>query len=69
MSATTAFSTILDNRKRGAVGDFLAQNIESNSKLSFVSAYFTIYAYEKLRNQLDSVEHWRTYIYQIDGSK
>ena len=75
MSATTAFSTILDNRKRGAVGDFLAQNIESNSKLSFVSAYFTIYAYEKLRNQLDSVEHLKflfgepTFIKSMDPNK
>ena len=40
-------SDIRDNRQRGSVGEFLSQNITPNSELSFVSAYFTIYAYHK----------------------
>jgi hypothetical protein len=44
-------SAIKDNRSRGKVGDFLKDCLKNDSKLSFVSAYFTIYAYEKLKNQ------------------
>ncbi len=50
---------ILDNHAEGKVGDFLARNIEPASKLSFVTAFFTIYAYERLKNNLDSVAHLR----------
>lgn len=39
-------SAIKDNRSRGKVGDFLKGAIKEGSTLSFVSAYFTIYAYE-----------------------
>lgn len=50
-------TSIRDNRQRGSVGNFLKKNIESNSKLSIVSAFFTIYAYQKLKNELDSIDH------------
>lgn len=50
---------IRDNHKRGNVGDFLRKHIKSGSKLSFVSAYFTIYAYHKLKDDLDSIEQLR----------
>lgn len=49
-------SAIRDNRSRGNIGDFLCEKIKDNSKLSFVSAYFTIYAYDKLRDELDNIE-------------
>lgn len=42
-------SGIRDNRDRGTVGDFLKDKIEPGSKLSIVSAYFTIYAFEALK--------------------
>lgn len=48
-------SSIRDNFSNGSVGDFLKNQITSNSNLSFVTAYFTIYAYEKLRPELESV--------------
>lgn len=48
--------SIRDNFSNGSVGEFLADNIENGSNLSFVTAYFTIYAYEKLKPQLDSVK-------------
>jgi len=41
-------SSIRDNQGRGKVGDFLKDKIQAGSKLSIVSAYFTIYAYEHL---------------------
>lgn len=49
-------SSIRDNRTRGSIGDFLCTKIKKNSKLSFVSAYFTIYAYDKLKQKLDSID-------------
>jgi SNF2 family DNA or RNA helicase len=51
--------SIRDNFKNGSVGNYLKENIETNSKLSFVTAYFTIYAYEKLKNELDSIGELR----------
>ena len=52
-------SGIWDNHRRGAIGDFLRERIKPDSRLSFVSAYFTIYAYAALKDQLDSIEHLR----------
>ncbi len=51
--------SIRDNFSNGSVGDFLVDHIENNSNLSFVTAYFTIYAYEKLKPQLDNVNSLR----------
>jgi hypothetical protein len=48
---------IRDNHSRGSVAAFLSEKIGEGSKLSFVSAYFTIYAYEALSKQLDHAEH------------
>ena len=47
-----AVNAIIDNRQR-RVGDFLREGIEADANLSIVSAYFTIYAYEALREALD----------------
>lgn len=47
---------IKDNHNRGRVVDFLADKISQSSRLSVVSAYFTIYAYEALSQQLDGIE-------------
>ena len=48
---------IRDNHSRGKVADFLADKITSNSRLSVVSAYFTIYAYEALSKELNQIEN------------
>ncbi len=50
-------SGIRDNHRRGVVADFLKTKIQSGSRLSVVSAYFTIYAYEALKDHLDHIEH------------
>jgi SNF2 family DNA or RNA helicase len=52
-------SGIRDNYHRGSVANFLKEKIEEGSVLSIVSAYFTIYAYDKLKSQLDIVNHLR----------
>jgi SNF2 family DNA or RNA helicase len=57
MSGTPNNSGIRDNHKRGIVADFLRAKIHAGSRLSVVSAYFTIYAYEALREHLDQIEH------------
>jgi SNF2 family DNA or RNA helicase len=48
---------IRDNHSRGTVADFLADKITSGSRLSVVSAYFTIYAYDALSSQLNQIDH------------
>ncbi len=51
-------NVIVDNRHR-LVGKFLRYSIKAGSDLSFVSAYFTIYAYEAMREKLDKVSRMR----------
>lgn len=43
---------MLDNKKNRTVGDELKEHIKTGSKLSVVSAYYTIYAYKELHNEL-----------------
>ena len=45
-------SGIRDNYTRGNVGDFLKEKIQNGSTLTIVSAYFTIYAFKALKEQL-----------------
>jgi SNF2 family DNA or RNA helicase len=52
-------SAIRDNKKRGTVGEFLRDCVKTDAKLSIVSAYFTIYAYDRLRDELDGIDHLR----------
>ena len=47
---------IRDNKNYGSVGDFLKGIVKEGSELSVVSAYFTIFAYYGLREQLDSIK-------------
>jgi len=49
-------SSIRDNHKRGSVGDFLKDQVDKGSQLSIISAFFTIYAYKKLKNKLDGIK-------------
>ena len=57
MSPTTRNSGLRDNHSRGTVADFLKGKIQNGSRLSVVSAYFTIYAYDALKNCLDHIDH------------
>jgi len=52
-------SGIRDNHRRGTVGAFLQERVQSGSKLAIVSAYFTIYAYAELKRELEGIEELR----------
>lgn len=68
-------SGIRDNHKRGSVGDYLKENIEKDSNLSIVSAYFTIYAFKHLKDHLEDIGGLRflfgepRFLKQIDPDK
>jgi hypothetical protein len=51
--------TIYDNLYARPAGDFLRENISPGARLSVVSAYFTIYAFDRLREQLESIQEMR----------
>lgn len=58
-SSSRRTSGIWDNHYRGSIGEFLKEKILRGSDLSFVSAYFTIYAYSVLKDPLDQINHLR----------
>ena len=55
----TITSGLRDNHHRGTVGGFLADHIHMGSRLSVVSAYFTIYAFQALQNELNGIHSLR----------
>ena len=59
MIGDTAITAIRDNRAHGAVGQYLRDRIREGAELSFVSAYFTIYAYAALKNELEQAKSLR----------
>jgi len=69
------YSAIKDNHSNGSVGEFLQTVITSNSEVSIVSAYFTIYAYHNLKSNLDAIHQLNflfgepTFIKSIDPEK
>ena len=75
MPGPTNNSGLRDNHTRGTVADFLKAKIQNNSKLSVVSAYFTIYAYDALKEVLDPIDHLDflfgepSFINRLDPSK
>ena len=52
-------SGIRDNHNRGTVGEFLKSKIQEGSSLSIVSAYFTIYAFDALKEPLNGIDELR----------
>jgi len=55
MATSGLRSRLLDNLTHGSVGEFLKDKIKAGSDLAVVSAYFTIYAYEALKPQLEGI--------------
>lgn len=49
----------LDNKKNGFVHKELQENIRKGSKLSVISAYFTIYAYYEMKKDLNKIDSMR----------
>ncbi len=70
-----SYPGIRDNYTNGSVGDFLKEVITSSSDISIVSAYFTIYAYNQLKDNLNGIDHLRflfgepTFIKSMDPDK
>ena len=52
------FPKVLDNKKNKVV-DELKVELKKGSKLSVVSAYFTIYAYAELKKELSGIDNMR----------
>ena len=52
-------SSIRDNHSRGKAVDFLKPLLSDETALSIVSAYFTIHAYQALKEQLDPISELR----------
>jgi ERCC4-related helicase len=50
---------LIDNKKSSKVGDVLKQSIQNNSKVSIISSYFTIYAYEQLQKEFNKIKELR----------
>ncbi|KZX16417.1 helicase-related protein [Methanobrevibacter curvatus] len=50
---------LLDNKKSGLVYKELQDSIKEGSKLSVISAYFTMYAYYELKNELNKIDSMR----------
>jgi hypothetical protein len=73
MSNITIDTGIRDNDTRGTVASFLKEKIQDGSTLSIVSAYFTIYAHDALKNSLDRILYldslWRAFIRQSSRPK
>ena len=59
MAEFVASRRLLDNRSLGSVGAFLQESLRTGSKLSVVSAYFTIYAFAALEKELVGLEGTR----------
>jgi len=75
MNTTLNTSGLRDNHTRGSVADFLRAKIQTDSKLSIVSAYFTIYAFDALKDELERIEHLNflfgepSFVNRLDPSK
>jgi len=75
MTSPSTNTGLRDNHARGKVADFLRAKLRDGSRLSVVSAYFTIFAYEKLKDCLNSIDHLDflfgepSFINRLDPSK
>ncbi len=54
-SGLPSLSGIRDNHSRGTVGDFLRAELKAGADLDIVTAYFTVFAHDKLKAQLDNL--------------
>ena len=46
-------SIVLDTSKKGSVGEFIKENTTRKATINVASSFFTIYAYDELKNVLD----------------
>ena len=57
---------LLDNKKNGKVGDTLKDSIHKDSRLSIISALFSIYGFDVLKKELSQVEQVRLLFSKIE---
>lgn len=50
---------LIDNKQYGRVGDVLKIHIKENSKLSIIASYFTLYAFDELKEELSKIDNLR----------
>ena len=50
---------LLDNKKHGKVGDVVRDNLLEGSKVSMISATFSIFAFSELRKELSKINELR----------
>lgn len=50
---------LIDNKQYGLVGDTLKRNIKDNLKLFITASYFTLYAFEELKEELSKIDNLR----------
>jgi len=53
------FPKMLDNKRNGKVINELKDDLAKGSRLSVISAYFTIYAYADLKKELNKIDSMR----------
>ena len=50
---------LIDNKQYGRLGDVLKRTINKDSKLSITASYFTLYAFEELKEELSKIDSLR----------
>ena len=50
---------LLDNKKNGKVGDTLRDNLQAGSNLAIITGLFSIYGFDALKKELNSVDQVR----------
>ena len=60
---------LLDNKKNGKVGDTLKEHLTKDSRLSIISALFSIYGFDALKKELNQVEQVRLLFSTIDKTQ
>ena len=56
---------LVDNKQYGKVGDVLKRNLKENSKISITASYFTLYAFEELKEELSKIDSLRFIYYEF----
>ena len=60
---------LLDNKKNGKVGDTLKEHLTKDSRLSIISALFSIYGFDALKKELNQAEQVRLLFSTIDKTQ
>ena len=60
---------LVDNKQYSKVGDVLKRNLKENSKISITASYFTLYAFEELKEELSKIDSLRFIYYEFKDVK